>query len=663
MRLSLPRIPACAAALSIFAAALQFTACVFGNGDAPAAQDGPRPAPSARCADLTPEQQRRGDALVAQAQALQAGDVRRLTARGDSLAGAPDERSTRAALELYNQALAAAPGHCAAILGRALAQASLLIEDGGANQAVAALEKSSGARPLAKAFKASNGDAPALVASLALAAQGAPKPFITAQQDHIANDILPVLDSVIAALDAALKAGDFSVDFPRGDGTVVQIDAGEIGPALGGLKVVKAVVLILVGVQWEFAQDGSYAWMDKVGNLNDRDLANLSADQRAALDQLKSLFAVGSPFTRVKPGWKESIHGIPALLLEAVENAQAGLRYAKSEMTIPGSQDHDVYRVGTGEGDDVDPADIDKAIDALERAKKYLRGEVAMEYHGFDALPNHTLRVDFPKIFAWDGLQNFLPYYTVRPYEQWAFPDTASWAQPAYWAGYLGGDAARKVMQDLDLPADYMNITAKFDGSGWEVRSQQEWSIDSAGFGRVYYELSPEAGDACALHYVQHASIDRVRPDGNDGAFATTEKTSEGTIRLGAYCRVENGAASYLVSGPSVDLRPFYFTDAQGNKTMEVEEFSQAIFGSHAETLTGKIVFRDPTFGGVFPDLTNGNIWYTLDALDHVKSGVDTICETSADNQTRCHPDLPQSPTDLDYWDYYLRGIFLGPVF
>lgn len=611
---------------------------------------GPKPAPSVRCADLSADQQAKGDALVAKAQAMQAADIEMMANRDIDWQTIETAR-IKSAISLYDQALAVAPGHCGAVFGKAMAQGMLLIQDQAVNEAVNHSLGKQGGAPLAKAFKTSAAEAAPIVLQVASGLGGSAKPFITAQQDRFADEVLPKLDTVIAALEAAMAQADFSVRFVRADGSPVEFDKGEIGPVLGGLKVAKAIVLLLAGVSWEIAKDGSYAWMDDLSNLNPSQFKNLTAAQRQSLDHLTSLFAVGSPFTRVKAGWKESIKGIPALLLSAVESAQAGLRYAIAESKDPSKQTYDVIKVGTGELDDVDPADLEGVIDALERTKKYLRGEVALVYHKTTAgKVTHTLKVVFPKVFQWDGLQNHLPFYKLNPYEQWVAPSDRP--EDVMWGSWLGWEAHNLIEQALGYSGmDAVGIETS--ATGFRVELHEEWDFDATRPSVLLAELTPDAANPCKLNYVKTYS--RVRDNSRFGGgrdnFLTVPGHKTGVIDLGATCRVTAaGAPEYLEWGSLEFKSPFYFTDAAGRKTLAIDEVEESVETlGLAGALTGKIVFRDPTFGGVFPELTNDNIWTVVQSLDEVGPRLEEKC-----GEHGCEPVLDNNPSDLDVWARYL---------
>ncbi|MDB5105630.1 MAG: putative lipoprotein [Fibrobacteres bacterium] len=638
-----------------------FAGCLFEGGEktGPA---GPSPIPSMRCADLSPSQQKAGDSLVALAQKLQASDVEMMVSSRQPQWNEVGDGRVRASMAYYNQALAAAPGHCGALFGRALAQSQLLLQDKGLNAVVSQALPGSGAGamakraggsslPVAQAFKAPRDEAAPMLLRIASGLSRVDKPFISAQQERFATEVLPTLDSVIASLDAVLAKGDFSITYPKADGGFIEIDAGEVGPVLGGLKVARAVVLLLSGYQWEIARENSYDWIDRVGNLRPADFRRLTATQRADLDHLTGFFRPGNAFTRVKPEWKASIQGIPDLLLQAVDNTITGLKYSLAEAGHPEKQINDVYRVGTGEGDDIDPKELEGVIDALDRTRKYLKGEVNLSYNN----GTHTLKLNFPKVFAWDGLQNFLPYYTQAPYETW-FAPLADPGEVEVESGLENGDPAAKVLEALGLSSSDA-VRIRPDGAGYQVMLEDntdEW------FGNTYRgpavllaDLTPGAAP-CTFEFAKHAGRRRAEPTPffpDENTFVSTAEESTGLIALGNACRVTAAGQEYLTTRYSGEAVPFWFTDASGKKTLEPAQLGQIVNDLGLAALTGKVVFRDPTFGGAFPELNNDNIWSTIQSLDKVGPRLNEKC--GPDGQ-ECTHELPDNPSDLDVWAHYL---------
>jgi hypothetical protein len=302
----------------------------------------------------------------------------------------------------------------------------------------------------------------------------------------------------------------------------------------------------------------------------------------------------------------------------------------------------------------VDPKDLSGMIDALERTKKYLKGEVTLEYHK----GTHTIRLDFPKIFAWDGLQNFLPNHTVRPYEQWFTPlavTDSGYEQD--WSPSIQdhGEAFLKIMAGVDLPSGdaigirtaangKLNLVLSEDFNGWFMARYNGPEI-------VLAELTPGA-NACEYGYVKTSGRVRIRPDifAQENTFIDTDDKGQGTILLGHACRVTDGVPEYLVHDYTTKARPFYFTDAAGAKTLEMDEVESIVSDMGIAALTGKIVFKDPTFGGVFPGLNNDNIWSTIQSLDYSGARIDEHCDANG----KCTQEIPNNPSDLDVWAHYL---------
>ena len=640
---------------------LALTGCVIGGGSGEAIPSGgPHTISAQNCADLTPAQQKSGDSLVALAQKLQAGDMDKIVSLKNTSWQSIDEDKANQAVAIYDQALTVAPGHCAALFGRAMSRAGTLLQNQVVNDAVVqSLQKGSASKsgaslPVAQAYKANPDEAAPLVLRVVSGLASVDKPYLSQQQERLSTEFLPQLDSIISSLNAVMAKGDFAFTYVGENGKVTEIDAGEVGPMLGGMKIARAILLVVCGYQWEIAKDGSYSWMDHLGNLSDDDLSHLNSTQRSDLDHMVGLFQVGNPFTRVKPEWKSEVRNIPNLLLEAVENTQTGLRYALLEAGQPDKQINDLYRVGTGENDDLDPTDVTGMINALERTKKYLKGEVTLSYHQ----GTHTLRLDFPKIFAWDGMQNFLPQFKVNKYEQWVVPMAPIDSSiEGDWAFDLNGTLAyNKIMQVLDLPSDdAIEIRASLKGNFQVILSEDftGWFSNSyRGPDVVLAELTPD-GDGCSFKYVKTNGRTRMRPAifADEDTFVLTDDLGKGTFALGNSCRVNNGRHEYLISEIGTIARPFYFTNSNGVKTLEIDEVDAVVEDLGLAGLTGKIFFKDPTFGGVFPDLNNDNIWSTIQSLQNSGANFDEKCDKMGNN---CIKEIPKNPSDLDVWAHYL---------
>jgi hypothetical protein len=262
-------------------------------------------------------------------------------------------------------------------------------------------------------------------------------------------------------------------------------------------------------------------------------------------------------------------------------------------------------------------------------------------------------------VFAIDGLQNYLPYHKVRAYEEWFVPmaPTDEYYSEAHWSPELGrGEAALRVFETLGISSnDAVGIHSIGVSGNHRVLLSE---MHSGWFWRAYTgedvvlaELT-KGSKPCEFTYTKLAGRERMRPDIFPGlaTFDNTTATGTGTIDLTGLCRETALGNEYLAEAASMEFQPFYFTDASGNKTLDPEQVDQVIDELGIAALTGKIVFRDPTFGGMFPELNNDNIWATMSSLNHVGPRLNETC----DEYGQCTTELPNNPSDLDVWVHYL---------
>jgi hypothetical protein len=163
-----------------------------------------------------------------------------------------------------------------------------------------------------------------------------------------------------------------------------------------------------------------------------------------------------------------------------------------------------------------------------------------------------------------------------------------------------------------------------------------------------------QGSNPCAFNYVKFAGRTRVEPTfifPDADTWVTTDEKGQGSISLGNACVVTPAGAKFISKNYRGYSVPFYFTDAAGRKTLEPSEVENVADDLGLAALTGKIVFRDPTFGGVFPGLTNDNIWSTIQSLDAVGPRLGDHCDESG---LECTREIPNNPSDLDVWAHYL---------
>lgn len=651
--------------------------CVFSGDPVPTTKTD-KPIVVTACADLAPAQKKTADSLVELATAKMTADMEYMFSDTVNDWASAKARNPNAALQLYDQALKVAPGHCGATFGRAVASSMMVTQDPKLDAFVSkaedannadnagngnAIPKVGSARGL---FKLAPDQAAPVLLKLSSDLSSVDYPTVTEFQALVESTLMPKVDSTIAALEQALAYDNFAFEFTTKDDRTIQLDQGEIGPMLAGLKVVKAWLTIAVGYQWELAVNGKYDWMDTINDIRTENFDHLRPGQTAALDQATGLFKTNSLFSKIKPAWKAKVNGIPTLLLSAIDNAQKGLRYSIAEAGKSTGQENDLYVVGTGPEADVDPADLQQAVDLLEHGRMYLTGEVAVTYNkGI-----RTLKVNFAKIFEIDGIQGKLPYFKFRPYTEWN--DTVS--ADTSWSSEMYGDARNELLGKLgyDPDKDYM-IYLRSSGNNSNNDSLEivvpSWGglKDTMINGIHTYTNAGDTILATAVRnpdapctYSYNKSFNRelipggsvkdpFNPISYSSPFRSVPTTASGTITL-SLCRETPTGVEYVQYMDVKTKGPIYFTNPAGTLTVDVADLDK--YSDDIPALETKIIFPDPTFSGVFPELTQANIWNVINSLKTVEPRAKQICDEviTPDGYytNNCRMVKVSDPSDLD---------------
>lgn len=655
--------------------ALALAACFFGE-DNPVPDTG-KPIAVSPCVDVPAGVRAEADSLVAAGNDAMVGNFQFwFDESGDWWEA--KSRSPQGALNSYDKALAVAPGHCQAVFGKAMASASMITQEKKMDDFIRKMEAldepTDGKVPLDKkssfagVFKTSPDQAAPALVKLSARLQQVDRPSIAEAQALIESVIMPKLDSTIAALETIMDYSLFAVRFNM-DGDTVEIDRGEIGPGLAGLKVAKAWLTVVAGYNLDPAPGGDYEWYKTLDGIDMEDFDNLTPDQTRALDHLTGLFKTTSPFTRMKPAYAARIQGIPALLLSAVGDAQKGIESAIAEARSGDPQRYDIWRAGQGEDADADTTDLRGVIELLERSKKYLTGEVPVEY----ARGTRHLKVNFTRLFQIDGVQNLLPYFKFNQYSAWN--DTVE-ADTSWSGSYLGEETRKEILATLGYGAfqptydmDFNQYISVRDSLAFDpavgfsgrvvarkvVLGQQKRDPVSgmSGFtSTVLAVLKVDSAAPCTHAFTRHFKV--VQDPANPKDVQTVADQSQGLISLST-CRVQNGEAEFISWIDAETRGPMVFTDAAGTETLAIPQFDEI---DDPLELNGKVVFRDPTFGGVLPGLTNQSLWEHVSALqDGPGDRVVRECrqiEVDGWWEEKCTSTLPANPSDLDYLVHYL---------
>jgi hypothetical protein len=625
---------------------------------------------AAYCADnFTAEQKATADSLVQLAtdKAVQEMELMIEAMDEDGMQGAK-ANSPQESAALFEQALQVAPGHCGALFGKTLTEAAKIVESEELNSLVEdatqseesstnALFKTSG-----KALMRTNADdLPQLLMRTQVASAQADEVTIERAQLVAETVILPKLNEAISRLDAIMQYDNFEFNITK-DNETVQIDRGEVGPVLFGLKVIKAYVITFVGTNLDVTLNGNYDWVETLEDLS-KDIDafdNLTGEQTAALDHVTGFFSPQSNVLGIKANWKAAYEGVPDLLLSGIKDLQAGLAYGIQEASgaIGTGQENDVYKVGTGADADVDPADLQTAIDALDIFASYLEGEKTITWDK----GNRSLKVNLRKLYTNDKWQNRLPYFKFRPYEQWNDVISADTTWETYsLAGnsYVYGDVREKLNRAVNAQDDWSYSVYYTEneqlGTGFQL-SYYDWG-SLYGNSVVVYFIVPKGNEQFEITQYMQCEYDRW---GDPENCVDLSVPAVSTVQLNTGCvATELG----LRCPEYIDreyLGFFYFTNAQGESTLDWKGFEKI---NEPKDLEGKVIFPDPTFGGVFPGLTNETIWDHIQSLENVQLKSPRNCSMVAyydeyydytyyDEQ--CTLTVPGSDaSDLDLLAYY----------
>ena len=534
------------------------------------------------CGGVTDEQQAVGDSLVELANASAVHSLELMVDSEDwedMKNNAPND-----ALTLYDEALELAPGHCGALFGKTVTSMLVMsqdqelndfMDDFQATQDKYGDEDDDDVNTVADVMTMSPENSPALLLATSARIAETDEVQMRDLQLLIESTFLPEVDDAIERLSTILYGGEFEFEFVIEEGTrdeqTIQVDKGEIGPLLAGLRVFRTFLITILAHELDFSKNGSYDWMGDLFSIDDPDFDNLDAGQTAALDHFTSFFDRDAEFTTIREDYAAKYEQIPEELLQALKDLKKGFEYGIEESeSVFNTQRNDPYVVGTSEDADLNPYDLQKAIDQLDHFEKYFTGEVAISY----SKGSKTLKVNFPKAFQRTGnMQQYLPYFAFYPYEEWN--DTIS----------------------VDTNFAYLT---KYDKTYWYDECEE-------------LEDNPDYTHKCFSHH----EIDVITKG------------------------------------------PFYFTDAVGTKTIALYEFDDI---EEATDLTGKIVYPDPTVGGIFPNLTNDNVFEYIGALEDVQPYEAMSCRDIfnargdwIDERCTVRP-LPENPSDLDRLAYIIAN-------
>ena len=422
---------------------------------------------------------------------------------------------------------------------------------------------------------------------------------------------IPSLDSAISYMTNIANDDAFTCSYTVNDRTV-ELDRGEFAPVLAALYVAKATLTSYVSVNLNIDDNGSYAWIDSLGEISRK----WNYSENAGIKHLTKLLDQNSKFTSIHDDWKAEYKNIPNMLDSALSYVQLGLQYGLEEAKNGlATQKNDLYIVGDDEMAHLSTKDAQTIIDSLA----YIRTKLNT---GFEVpfANGKTIKINPTKWYQnTDGVLKFLPYYVLNDMSKWDSPDGGF-----YWSESVEEQAyAQRYMQHI-VAESYSN----FNPSAGDVQIYG-WDEDET-TGNIYLEIyEPDliyaqvaySVSGCKVNFTVTSYVEGDRyafydDEEESAAPATNWKVASATLPEGM-CKVESGVAKYAVAYRENEVpNIMYFTNAKGKKTVSIQELVNGkvdadgeIVPYSYEELRELIVLPDVTFGGVFPDMTVDFFW------------------------------------------------------
>lgn len=268
--------------------------------------------------------------------------------------------------------------------------------------------------------------------------QNAPK--ISELQNLLESKLMPTVDSAILYLDKCWNTPNFAYHFAvhiNGETDSLTIGRADVGFALAGLRTARAYFTWLLSQNVDCDFNGSYAWLDTLGNMDDS-LGPQTSAQTEAFQNLKSLLTPGSSFYTVRSTHAAKVNSLPAELVSISELIKAAGIYSVQHQLVA----HD----GLVRLDQSEYNDLSQVMDSV---KIYLSGmhtytqEAHVEYeYTYDSTctygtganaysytcgretevqyPGFTITANVAKLITQPDHKVFLPKFTWNNSPDWA---------------------------------------------------------------------------------------------------------------------------------------------------------------------------------------------------------------------------------------------------
>ncbi len=532
---------------------------------------------------------------ILSAQVIEATDSLVLFAFG--IANAPEDlealqNRTEKAKTIFKTALESYPNSCDAQLGLAAAQMVNVISDKDVSTIYKAFANGDDEQ-IFSLFNIRNNFAGTAITA-AVKTQDIDDKLITDRvQEIIANTALPSIDSAIYLLNNIRQTKDYTFSYETED-LEIYLGQGELALSVGTLNALKAFLTVVASYDLDASLDKSYDWLTSSLNWESffYEGSELTDEDKEALEHAISLFETNSTFLSVKDSWKSSYKAVPDLLDSAIENIKDSYAYLLEQAKSGKTSSLSPF-VGDGEESDLHADEIEQTLNILDSVQTALHGTITVSIDGED------VQINVRKFFELtDGFQQYLPYHTVNPIDTWKEAQTDS-----KYDSWISAD---------EYDADFYTLYAE-NALFEKAKETLDTSIVDGDFGNdlseMYFTVDENNFWYASVHWngCQYAI---------QKGFDINEELSWFSLDS-SVCKTESGTTSFKATQSDILPNPLNFTDKDGKVTLSFSDFNlkaltlaknEAEKDEFVSLIESTVIFPDPTFHGVFPDMDQHKI-------------------------------------------------------
>ncbi len=253
---------------------------------------------------------------------------------------------------------------------------------------------------------------PKMVTVMRKVAAQSTRPEFHQIQDTVANILLPAFKKAITRLTRVYNDPNFSMTLTI-DGKARKIGHPEVSVLLAGFKALDAFATLLLSYDIDIDNNGSYAYLDTIGNADGID--HLSNSQILAFNTLTTLLKPGSPFLAVRSGWQTKLAGVVPEIKDALSVLKSGLA---SVPVGTGTNSNALLQVCATGGVHtefcIESSDLDDAKNGVDTATRYMTPPTRV------LVADTAIQINVAALFNVQDFKKMLPYYDFYDAKFWS---------------------------------------------------------------------------------------------------------------------------------------------------------------------------------------------------------------------------------------------------